>query len=175
MSESQRNPAVVAAVLALVCAGHLVAAPVTVHNADELRHELHRAKPGSIIMLAPGEYGNGFRIERVKGTKEMPILIAGADEHNPPVFQGGNLAMHFVGCSYITLRKLRISGCRLNGINADDGGSADSPSIGMVFEELRIENIGNRGNHDSMKLSGLDSFTVRSCSFRGWVARLLIW
>ncbi|MFT5468643.1 MAG: hypothetical protein ACI8UO_003754 [Verrucomicrobiales bacterium] len=31
-----------------------------------------------------------------------------------------------------------------------------------------IEDIGPRGNHDALKLSGLSDFVVRNCTFAGW-------
>jgi hypothetical protein len=88
--------------------------------------------------------------------------------HDPPHFSGGVQAIHFSDCSFVTLRHLRIEGCSGNGINADDGGSYDTPSRGMVFESLLIEAIGPQGNRDGLKLSGLIDFTVRSCRFSGW-------
>lgn len=141
---------------------------VTVRNAAELRDELRRARPGTTIRLAQGDYGNGVLVDKVKGTKDRPILITGADEGAPPLFEGGKEALHFVDCSYVTLRNVRVSGSTANGINADDGGSYDSPSVGMVFENLVIENIGPTGNRDGLKLSGLNHFTVRNCRFSGW-------
>ncbi|MEM9478068.1 MAG: right-handed parallel beta-helix repeat-containing protein [Verrucomicrobiota bacterium] len=146
----------------------ILATEITVNNAKELREEAHRAKPGTTIQLAPGNYGNGVRFERIAGTEEHPIVITGADEENPPVFEGGNQGMHFVDCNYVTLRHVQVTGCKANGINADDGGSYDSPSVGMVFENVTVENIGPQGNFDGLKISGLKHFTVRNCRFSGW-------
>lgn len=145
-----------------------VAAGITVENAADLRRELDRAKPGSVITLAAGAYGNGLWIENLNGTKAGPIVISGEDKENPPIFSGGNEAIHFSDCSYVTLRNIRVSGCAGNGINADDGGSFESPSVGMVFENIKIENIGPKGNFDGLKLSGLVDFAVRNCTFAGW-------
>lgn len=141
---------------------------ILVKDAKELQNELIEVKPGATIKLAPGHYGNGFRFEGLSGTESMPITIMGEDEENPPVFEGGSYAIHFVGCSYITLRHIRVTGCKGNGINADDGGQFDSPSKGMVFENLEIENIGPKGNRDALKLSGLDQFKILKCRFSGW-------
>jgi hypothetical protein len=55
-----------------------------------------------------------------------------------------------------------------NGINIDDAGNRTKPSVGILIENCRITDIGPRGNHDGLKLSGVDQFTVRSCSFSGW-------
>jgi len=151
-----------------LCALQGVGAEADVRNADELRRELGRAGPGTVIRLAPGDYGSGVRLEKVSGTRERPIVIAGLDAQHPPRFSGGGEAIHFSDCNYVTLRGIRVSGCAGNGINADDGGSYDTPSRGMVFENVTIESIGPKGNHDGLKLSGLVDFTVRQCTFSGW-------
>ena len=149
-------------------AGPVLGADITVRDAKKLRDELRRVRPGDTITLAPGNYGNGIWIEKVNGTKKKPIIITGADERNPPVFAGGNEAIHLVDCNYVVLRNIKVSGCRGNGINADDGGSYDTPSRGIVFENITIEDIGPAGNRDGLKLSGLDNFVVRNCKLSGW-------
>lgn len=140
----------------------------TVRNSEELRAALQSAQPGTMIVLAPGRYSPDISVESLQGTKEKPIIIAAADQRNPPVFVGGKVAFHFVGCSYITLRGVKVSGCTGNGINADDAGNAAQPSVGMVFENVTIEDIGPKGTFNGLKLSGLDHFAVRGCTFSGW-------
>ncbi len=141
---------------------------VTVNNATGLRTALRAAIPGTTILLLPGNYGNGIQISNISGTPEKPITIAAADKQNLPVFQGGGQALHFVDCNYITLSGIIVSGSTSNGINADDGGSFETPSKGMVFDNITIENIGPTGNHDALKMSGLQNFVVRNCTFSGW-------
>ena len=148
--------------------GPVLGADITVRDAKKLRDELRRVRPGDAITLAPGNYGNGIWIEKVNGTKKKPITITGADERNLPLFAGGNQAIHLVDCNYVVLRNIKVSGCRGNGINADDGGSYDTPSTGIVFENITIEDIGPAGNRDGLKLSGLDNFVVRNCRLSGW-------
>jgi hypothetical protein len=63
---------------------------------------------------------------------------------------------------------VKVSGCTGNGINADDAGNAEEPSQGMVFENIVIEDIGPTGTRNALKLSGLDNFAVRGCTFSGW-------
>lgn len=140
---------------------------ITVGNVAELRHELNTAKPGSTYLLAPGNYGPIW-IEKISGDRNNPIVIEAADANNLPVFAGGSEGMHFSGCHFITLRNIRIKDCTANGINADDSGNLTSPSIGMIFENLIIENIGPQGNHDGLKLSGMRDFKVINSTFSGW-------
>jgi len=141
---------------------------ITVRDANALQNQLRRVQPGATITLAPGNYGNGIWIEKINGTKDRPIVITGTNDQNQPIFEGGTEAIHFADCNYITLRNIKVSGCTGNGINADDGGSYNTPSKGMVFENITIENIGPTGNRDGLKLSGLDNFAVRNCTFSGW-------
>ena len=154
----------------LLPCGVLVAAgeQIAVRDAQGLGAALAGAGPGTTIVLAPGRYGHGLTIEKLSGTKEARITIKGADDRDPPLFEGGNEAIHLTDCNFLTLRNLKVSGCAGNGINCDDGGTFDTPSRGMVFENLVIEGIGPTGNHDGLKLSGLDDFTVRGCRVSGW-------
>ncbi|MDP6635742.1 MAG: right-handed parallel beta-helix repeat-containing protein [Phycisphaerae bacterium] len=158
----------VAVVILTARAGTVLGGDTAVRNAKELRNELRRVRPGDTITLAPGNYGNGIWIAKVNGTKKKPIIITGADDRNRPVFSGGAEAIHLSDCNYVVLRNMKISGCSGNGVNADDAGSYDTPSKGVVFENIAIEDIGPAGNRDGLKLSGLDDFVVRNCRFSGW-------
>jgi hypothetical protein len=142
---------------------------IRVADSGELRAALKRVRPGGRILLAPGEYEGGVWIEKLNGTKGSPIVIEAADPENPPLFKGrGSEAIHLADCNHLVLRSLRISGFPANGLNADDGGSFETPSVGLVFDRLVIENTGPTGNHDALKMSGLDGFRVRNCRFAGW-------
>ena len=157
-----------AVVFLAIPGGPAAGGEIAVRNAGELRNALRRVRPGDTITLASGKYGNGIWIAKVNGTKNKPIIITGADRRSPPVFAGGNEAIHLVDCNHVVLRNMKVSGCRSNGINADDGGSYDTPSTGIVFENITIEDIGPTGNRDGLKLSGLDNFAVRNCKLSGW-------
>ncbi len=141
---------------------------VTVHNASGLRSALSGAQPGTNILLMPGNYGNGIWISNISGTPDNPITITAAEKQNQPVFEGGGQALHFTDCNYIIVSSIIVRGSTSNGINTDDGGSFDTPSKGMVFDNITIENIGPSGNHDALKLSGLQDFVVKNCTFSGW-------
>ncbi len=144
------------------------AATVNVSNTSDLHTALNSAAPGDTILLAPGTYTGGLHIDNRSGAPGGPITVAAADPANPPVFAGGSTALQLSDCNYLTLRDLRVTSFTLNGINIDDAGSFDSPAHHVTFENLLIERIGPTGNHDALKLSGLDHFTIRNCTFRGW-------
>lgn len=153
------------AILLLLLSRLAPAATVEVGSKEELRQALCGAEAGDTISLRPGEYEGGVYINELHGMPDQPIVIEGTRE---AVFRGGKEALHLVDCSYITLRGFTVSGFPQNGINADDGGSLETPAQNLVFEDLRIEHTGPMGNHDALKLSGVQDFTVRGCEFAGW-------
>jgi hypothetical protein len=141
----------------------------TVQNSQELRAAVGRARPGDVILLAPGSYSGGLYFAGVSGTQEQPIIVRGQDADNPPVFSGGGgQAMHLADCNWVTLANITVGGYPANGINIDDGGSFDTPAVGIVLDSVIILETGPRGNHDALKMSGVDRFVIRNCRFDGW-------
>ena len=96
------------------------------------------------------------------------LTVEALDPKNPPHFKGGSVAWHFSRCEGLTLRHVRMSGQRVNGINLDDGGKLDQPVKGITIEHVEISDIGPRGNHDGIKGSGLQGLTIRGCTIAGW-------
>jgi len=80
---------------------------------------------------------------------------------------GSNEGLHLVGARYVVVHGLEILGAADNGINADDGGASDDPDASrhLVFRDLDLHDIGPVGNHDCLKLSGLDDYFVLDSSF----------
>jgi hypothetical protein len=107
-------------------------------------------------------------VDKLHGTEAQPIVIEGSDERDPPRFRGGQEGWHFSDCSYLILRNVTVQGQTGNGINADDGGSSETPAHHLVLERIRVQDIGPRGNHDAIKLSGVDDFILRDCTLAGW-------
>jgi hypothetical protein len=155
-----------ATVLALCVS--IVSGAVSVVKDDSLQQSIRNAKPGDVIRIAPGKYHGGIHVEAVSGTKDSPIVIEAADEKNPPVFEGGANAIQLSRCSCIVLRNLKFRGQTGNGLNIDDGGKLDTPAVGVVLERLHVSDVGPRGNHDGIKLSGLKGFRVVDCVIEGW-------
>ncbi|MFM8291992.1 MAG: right-handed parallel beta-helix repeat-containing protein [Planctomycetia bacterium] len=151
----------------LAAAAACPAAPVTVRDSDGLKVAAHSAAAGTVIRLEPGDYRPGVFISGRNGAADAPITIEAADPKHPPVFTGGNEALHVTSCSHVVLRNLVIRGQKDNGLNVDDGSTPGSAHH-VVIENVRVEDVGPQGNHDAIKLSGLDDFAVRNCTFHGW-------
>lgn len=136
---------------------------VTVSTTPELARALSHAKPGAIIKLRPGQYAGG-QFLNIHGTRQKPILITAEKPADPPVFTSG---VQFSSVSYVQIDAISIKGATTNGLNIDDGGSRDKPSKGIALTNLKISDL-PKGNHDGIKLSGVDDFRVENCVVERW-------
>jgi len=153
---------------AVIACGVTKAANVPVSSSSQLRSAIRKLQPGDTLLIAPGAYAGGIYLADTSGTKDAPITIRGADPNNPPLFSGGGQAFHLADCSYITLANLKVKGFPSNGINIDDAGSFETPAGHITLENITILETGPKGNHDALKMSGVDHFTVRRCRFEAW-------
>lgn len=145
----------------------LFAKEYSAKNSEEIKKFSKMLKPGDTLSLSNGEFRGGITFDRVKGTKDSPIVINGAGV-NQTIFKNGKQAIHLIDCHYITLRNFSVQNFSTNGINADDGGSQKIPSTGITLENISIKEIGPKGNFDGLKLSGLHKFMIKNCYFSGW-------
>lgn len=141
---------------------------IRVRDSSEFSRAVGVLKPGTTLLLEPGTYSGGIYLRNIEGKDEPPVVIEGTDPKNPPVFAGGSQAIHLANCSNMTLRNLKVKGFPSNGINIDDGGSYETPAHHIVLENVTIVQTGPKGNHDALKMSGVDHFLVRKCRFEGW-------
>lgn len=142
------------------------AAETRVTNAAELRAAVSAAAPGSVILIAPGVYREGFNFRNVRGSVDKPIVIAGADPKNPPRFEEGG--MQFSNPFHLELRDLHFEKIARNGLNIDDGGSQEPTARGIKIRNIQVRDVGPKGNIDGIKLSGLYEFEVSGCQVERW-------
>jgi hypothetical protein len=141
---------------------------IRVKDLAVLRSALKTIVPGTSIEIQPGTYKGGFSLLRIQGRPDRPIVIAGADALNPPVFTGGGEGLKVSSSSYIKFKNIVFRGFAVNGINIDDGGIIGQPSHHILLENIRIENIGPKGNHDALKMAGVNHFIIRRLQIEGW-------
>lgn len=156
-----------AALLSLLLVPLASARLIQVDTDGELRAALPNLRAGDTLRLAPGRYRGGHRAAGLHGSARKPIIIEGIPG-KPPRFENGKTGLHLTNCSHLTLRHLRFSGQRINGLNLDDGGDFATPAHHLVLENVHLSEIGSGGNHDAFKLSGVDDFIVRDCIITGW-------
>ena len=168
MRRSQFIPMNLVAVL--TCAFGVVAhgaETVRVSTQAELSRALAEARPGTTILIAAGKYRGGLSA-RLAGTKEEPIVVAGADPKVPPVIEGGGGGLHLRSPAHVELRNLIVAGASGNGINIDDGGSVETPAHNVVLRGIVVRDVGPNGNRDGLKLSGVNDFRVEACRIERW-------
>ena len=158
----------VVALAAIVTSRTVVAEDVRVADRASLEEALRSARPGTTILLAPGDYDGGLRAERLAGKEGAPIVIRAADAESPPRIRGGRNALHLSDAVHVEIRDLVIEKCATNGMNVDDGGSFETPSAHVTFRGVTFRDIGSGGNHDGLKLSGVVDFRVEDCRFERW-------
>ena len=141
---------------------------VRVENRTELEAALKNARPGTTVLIAAGYYKGGLHVSDLRGAEGKPIVVAGAERQNPPVIEGGATGLHLTDPSNVELRNFAIQDSRVNGLNIDDGGSFDSPARHLKLSGLKIHDIGERGNLDGIKLSGVRDFRVEYCQVERW-------
>lgn len=141
---------------------------IPIADSAELRAAVADLTPGTTLALKPGVYEGGLDLRGVAGTAEAPVVIRGAEPNHPPVFRKGGTAIHLSDCCYLTLSHIRVEGFPGNGINVDDGGSFETPAHHLVLENVTILETGPKGNHDALKMSGVDQFAIRRCHFEAW-------
>ncbi|MDF2440307.1 MAG: hypothetical protein JWN98_1291 [Abditibacteriota bacterium] len=141
---------------------------VPVQSVVQLQQALREARPGTRIEIAPGDYAGGIYFKGLHGTAGRPIVITGADPKNPPHFKGGGNVLHLAAISHVELSDLILSGAPDNGLNLDDGAQYGTPSHHIVLRRLQVRDIGPDGNHDGIKLSGLEDFRIEECRLDRW-------
>jgi hypothetical protein len=131
---------------------------------NNLRTAALVAKPGDVILINEGIYPGGEYIENLHGTNENRIIIT-SKTGDSVIFRGGSQAIHFSEVSYLIISGLVFEGQTANGVNMDDGGTYETPSAHILFENCIWRNMNASGNNDQLKLSGLDYFEIKNCTF----------
>lgn len=159
---------VVATSIALTSFCFAATREVRVASRNELDAALAEAKPGTSILLEPGTYRGGITRRSLRGMEGEPIVIGSADPKRPATIEGGPSGLHLSSPGYVTLRDLVFTGQDSNGLNVDDGGSAERPASHVTLKNLRVHDVGPDGNRDGIKLSGLVDFRIEDCVVERW-------
>ena len=122
------------------------------------------ATPGTRINLQEGTYPADGSIKNLHGTEREPIAIV-ANGHVVFDADGAISVMHFSDPRYVVLQGFTVKNTKIHGINIDDGGTYDTPAEHIIIRNLKFLNIGTGGNHDCLKLSGVDRFLVLNSEF----------
>lgn len=123
------------------------------------------AQPGDTIMFLAGTHAGGAYVSELQGNAQAWITIMG-DPGGVTLIEGGGSAFQLSDPAYLRITGLVFDAQTGNGVNIDDGGSFDTPAHDILIEQCTWRGIDATGNNDQLKMSGVDNFTVRHCSFR---------
>lgn len=140
---------------------------VEVKSAEDLKRALTGAKPGAVIVVAAEELQGGIFVSDVHGTEGHPITLRSGSPSGKTTIKGGGSGLQLSKVSHIKIQGFAFRGARDNGLNIDDGGTYDAPSHHITLVDLDISDL-PEGNHDGIKLSGIDDFEVRDCTVSRW-------
>ncbi len=127
------------------------------------------AQPGDSILFKTGTHAGGQYVEGLQGRADAWITIIG-EEEGGAVVRGGSNAWQLTDAAYLRIVGISFGGQTGNGLNLDDGGSYDTPAHHIIIERCTWLDINATGNNDLLKMSGIDSFQVRDCTFQNGAA-----
>ena len=122
------------------------------------------AVPGDTILIHEGIYPGGVFVADLQGTSSEWIYILAAQGESV-IFEGGTNAWQFTDAAYLEISGFTFQHQTGNGLNFDDGGSYETPAHHVIFDHCTFRDMNASGNNDMLKLSGLDYFEVRHCTF----------
>ena len=120
--------------------------------------------PGDTIMIHAGSYSGGLSFVNLHGKAANWIYIISAPSETV-IFNGGAISWHMTDAAYVQIQGIIIQQQTGNGFNVDDGGSYSTPSHHIVFESCTFRDIKATGNNDLLKMSGVDFFEIKNCTF----------
>ena len=120
--------------------------------------------PGDTIMIHAGNYSGGLSIVNLQGNRVNWLYIISAPSETV-TFTGGINSWHMTDAAYVQIKGLIFQQQTGNALNVDDGGSYSTPSHHIVFESCIFRDIKATGNNDLLKMSGVDFFEIKNCTF----------
>lgn len=128
---------------------------------------MHAPKPGTKILLKPGNYDGGMHFTDVRGEGDKRITLGSVDPANPARIVGGGSGLQFSDPCFLNIQDLIIERATGNGLNIDDGGTYGTPAHHITIKNVQVYDL-PKGNHDGIKLSGLQNFEVVNCTVDRW-------
>jgi hypothetical protein len=139
------------------------AAAVLLGTPDDYRRLITQLRPGDVLVLAPGEYRDGLRVQNVAGAPGRPITISGPQRGAPAVFvaRAGRSTVTLADTRYVVIRNLVLEG---GGVPVD-AVKAVKPS--PPVHDVTLENLIIRGHGNNQQIVGIST----KCPAWNWIIR----
>jgi hypothetical protein len=147
----------------LLATNYALAVDRIVSNTSQFSTALAAAAPGDQIILQPGVYNGGHYRANLQ-----QVTIRSADPANRAIIDGGSNGIQLSDSSGVTISDLIFRNQVDNGLNIDDGGTFDTPATNLTLRNITVRDIATAGNHDGIKLSGINDFLIENVEVLNW-------
>ena len=130
------------------------AAAVIVTTTEQLRAAVAAARPGDVILIAPGVYKTTIRFAAGNsGTDGAPVVLGARDGLGTVVIDGdgANITAKLSGAAYVEIRDLEITGGGYHGVFLDRGAHHVTVRHNRIYDNHRIRPM---DSHAELKGSG---------------------
>jgi hypothetical protein len=134
-----------------------------VATTDQFSASLAAAAPGDEIVMQPGIYAGGHYRANLQ-----QVTIRSANPASPAIIDGGNNGIQLSDASSVTISDVVFRNQLDNGLNIDDGGTFATPATNITLRNITVRDIVTAGNHDGIKLSGVNNFLIESVQVINW-------
>lgn len=149
--------------IGLLSASEVAGVDRVVSTTSQFSAALAVAGIGDQIILQPGVYGGGHYRANLQ-----QVTIRSADPSNLAIIDGGSNGIQLSDSANVTIADLVFRNQVDNGLNIDDGGTFDTPATNLVLRNITVRDIVSAGNHDGIKLSGVDDFLIENVQVLNW-------
>jgi hypothetical protein len=124
---------------------------------------LAAATTGDEIVMQPGIYSGGHYRANLQG-----VTIRSANPANQAIIDGGSNGIQLSDPSNVTVADISFRNQIDNGLNIDDAGTYNTPATNITLRNLTVRDIVSAGNHDGIKLSGVNDFLIDRVQVFNW-------
>jgi hypothetical protein len=134
-----------------------------VSTTPQFASALATASPGDEIILQPGVYSGGHYRANLR-----QVVIRSADPNDLAIIDGGSNGIQLSDANDVTISDLVFRNQVDNGLNIDDGGTYETPATNITLRNITVRDIVTAGNHDGIKLSGVNDFRIENVQVLNW-------
>ena len=134
--------------------GRAAPAATIVSTTGQLRKAVAAARPGEVILIAPGVYQTIVRFAPGNsGAVEAPVVLGARDGLGTVVIDGdgANITVKLSGAAYVEIRDLEITGGGFHGVFLDRGAHHITIRHNRIYDNHRVRPL---NSHAEIKGSG---------------------
>ncbi|MBN2035354.1 MAG: right-handed parallel beta-helix repeat-containing protein [Chitinispirillaceae bacterium] len=135
------------------------------HTYANLEDVARAVSAGDTILFHEGTYEGGQYASGLQGREGAYICILAA-QNETVIIDSGTQAWHLPEAQYLYITGFTFQHQSANGVNVDDGGSYATPAHHITFCQCTFQDMNATGNNDLLKMSGVDTFTIKKCTFK---------